>query len=177
MPEPEPLIVLDSSVAFDLINGRLILEAQGLPYVFAVPDILYEEEFDEKAKEEISKFEFVILEFDGNQVVEVLDLKVVHNGSSTADWFAFIGANVNRAILLTGDSELRQVAKEKGLTVHGTLWVIDELVLRTILIPARAAHALREIIIKGSYLPQDECIQRFRTWGETREFWQDLYEI
>lgn len=31
MPEPEPLIVLDSSVAFDLINGRLILEAQGLP--------------------------------------------------------------------------------------------------------------------------------------------------
>ena len=177
MPEPEPLIVLDSSVAFDLINGRLILEIQGLPNVFAVPDILYEEEFDERAKEEISKLDLVIMELNETQVNEAIDLKAIYSRPSVIDLFALIGAKDNRAILLTGDSELRQAAKEKGLTVHGTLWVIDELVLRTILIPARAAHALREIIIQGSYLPQDECIQRFRTWGETREFWQDLYEI
>ncbi len=177
MPETEPLIVLDSSVAFDLINGRLILELQGLPYGFLVPDILYVSEFNEKEKAEISKLEFKILEFDENQVAEVLDFKAAHSGPSVADWFAFIGAKDNQAIFLTGDGALRQAAEEKGLTVHGTLWVLDELVLRTILIPGRAAYALREIIIKGSYLPQDECIRRFRTWGKTREFWQDLYEI
>lgn len=94
------------------------------------------------------------MEFDENQVAEVLDFKAAHSGPSVADWFAFIEAKDNQAILLTGDGALRQVAEEKGLTVQGTLWVLDELVLHTILIPGRAAHALREIIIKGSYLPR-----------------------
>lgn len=175
MPEPEPLFVLDSSVTFDLINGRLVLEVHSLPYVFAVPDILYEEEFDEKAKEEISKLDLVIMQFNGNQVAEVFGLKATTSKPSVRDLFAFVGAKDNQAILLTGDSELRKIAENNGLTVHGILWVLDELIQRKILIPGRAAHALREILIKRSFLPQVECIRRFQVWGETNEFWEDLF--
>ena len=176
MPDPEPLYVLDSSVAFDLINGRLILEAQSLPCVFAVPDIIYEEEFDEIAKEEFSKLNLVIIEFDGDQVAEVYSMKVVHNRPSLADLFAFVGAKDNQAILLTGDSALRTIAEEVGLTVHGILWILDELVMRNLLIPRRAAQALRDILIKKSRLPQNECVRRFKAWGEKSKFWEDIYE-
>lgn len=177
MPEPEPLHVLDSSVAFDLINGRLILETQSLPCVFAVPDIIYEEEFNDEAKEEFSKTNLVILEFDGTQVAEVYGMKAVHNRPPMADLFAFVGAKDNQSILITGDGALRTIAEEYGLTVHGTLWILDELVTQNLLVPRRAAQALRDILIKKSRLPQDECIRRFKAWGEKSNFWEDIYEI
>ena len=176
MPEPEPFYVLDSSVAFDLINGRLVLETQSLPFVFGVPDIIFEEEFNKTAKEEFSKLNLVVIEFDGNQVAEVYSLKATYNRPSLADLFALVGAKDKQGVLLTGDNALRAIAEEYGLSVHGTLWVLDELVQRKLVIPRRAAKALRDILLKKSRLPKIECIQRFKTWGETKQFWESIFE-
>ena len=46
---------------------------------------------------------------------------------SANDCFCLVTALANRGILLTGDAQLRNVATQKGLRVHGVLWVIDEL--------------------------------------------------
>ena len=47
---------------------------------------------------------------------------------STHDGFAFALAEANPGcILLTGDKQLRILAVEEGIDVHGFLWVVDEL--------------------------------------------------
>lgn len=175
MSIPDPLLVLDSSVAFDLINGGLIRGVKSLPFEFAVPDIIYVQEFNEEAKGEITKLVIQILEFDSIQVAEVNRLGLTNTKPSMSDLFAFVAARDLQAILLTGDGALRELAVVNGISVHGTLWVLDELVTQKIIKPENATIALRNILAKGSYLPQVECINRFLTWGEKEDFWDRLF--
>jgi hypothetical protein len=65
------------------------------------------------------------------------------------------------AILLTGDSKLRKAAQASGVKVRGVLWVLDELVDASLLLPAKAAEARRD---GGAFLPQDECDKRITKW-------------
>lgn len=66
--------------------------------------------------------------------------------------------------LLTGDRELRHVAEERGLEVHGVLWVLDQLVEHGLLAPRAARRSLRAMLDQGAWLPADECEKRFSRW-------------
>ncbi|MHB0878727.1 MAG: hypothetical protein ACYC5O_22030 [Anaerolineae bacterium] len=67
-------------------------------------------------------------------------------------------------LLVTNDNDLRRAASEMGVTCHGTLWLLDELVLHGICEVPEAASALKLILEKGSRLPRAECGARLRRW-------------
>jgi len=74
-------------------------------------------------------------------------------------------AEKRQAILLTGDKGLRQYATERGLEVHGLLWVFDSLVARGGIIPSVAAERLEWLASQGTCrLPKQECSQRIKKW-------------
>lgn len=171
MADPDPLCILDASVAIDLLRGDIVLEFDTLPLNVGIPDVILAEVVEE---EELTGLTFEIVEFTGEQVLEAARLKGNTNNISTPDLFAFIAARERADILLTGDAELRQLAETEGIQVHGVLWVLDELVHERILVPLRAARALRDILDGNSFLPKVDCELRFRRWGAPPEYWDSL---
>mgnify|MGYP006290812593 CR=1 FL=1 len=117
---------------------------------------------------------FGVVEFTGEQILKAARLKRNTHQISMPDLFALIAVREMRDMLLTGDAELREMAEAEGIQVHGALWVLDELVHERILVPLRAARALRDILDVGSFLPEEECEMRFRQWGAPPEYWGSL---
>jgi hypothetical protein len=67
--------------------------------------------------------------------------------------------------LLTGDSRLNDLAVASGLSVHGLLWLLDEMVRLRVLTPAQAADALQKMLNLGARLPRDESRKRLSDWS------------
>ena len=81
------------------------------------------------------------------------------------DLYALVFARHLGVILLTSDRHLREAAVRERATVHGTLWVLDEMA-RHALVPAEgAADALRLMLQGGRRLPVDEAHRRIQEWS------------
>ena len=92
------------------------------------------------------------------EVAQAFGLRERHRALSANDCFCVVTALANRGILLTGDALLRRVAAEKGLIVHGVLWVIDEL--------ADAGACTASLLIKA-----------LRAWQSDRTVFLPRHEI
>ena len=171
MADPDPFCILDASVAIDLLHGDIVLEFDALSLNVGIPDVILAEVIEEK---ELAGLAFEIVEFTGEQILKAARLKENTNQVSMPDLFALIAVREMGDMLLTGDAELREMAEAEGIQVHGALWVLDELVHERILVPLRAARALRDILDGGSFLPEGECERRFKRWGAPLEYWDNL---
>ena len=93
-------------------------------------------------------------------------------GLSDADLSVIYLAIREEAMVLSGDRLLRNTAEARHIEVHGTLWIMDELVKASILKPAVAADRLEALMQRtGSerrYLPVKDCLERIQHWRRTR---------
>jgi rRNA-processing protein FCF1 len=158
--------VVDANVLIDLLYGELVKPFFRLPYHFSTPDIILYDEVREIDSDRLIDSGLTVITFTGAQVGEIERLNVEHRTISVADLFAYLAAREQSAILLTGDAALRQLAESEGISVHGILWVLDELIAHALIRPQIAADALQRILDSGSRLPMDECTYRLRTWLE-----------
>jgi hypothetical protein len=70
------------------------------------------------------------------------------------------------AMLLSCDKALRDAAKVRHIEVHGTLWIMDQLVEKKIIPPAVAAAKLDHLLSLERYLPKTECQARLKKWRD-----------
>ncbi len=155
--------VVDTSLLIDMYIGRIMVEFFKLPYSFVAPDVIIAElqEPDGKTLMELGLQQG---ELTGSQILEVLQLRAQYQQPSVNDLFALVLARVFLATLLTGDGNLRKAAHQEGIPIHGTLWVLDEMVRLKIISQLQAAEALKLMCERGSRLPQDECDKRLKEW-------------
>ena len=163
MPDSRPWYVVDSNILIDFYRGDLLEALFALPAVFLAPDVIVAE-LEEPDGQQLLAIGLQSVSFTGEQVVEVMDLAAVHRAPSINDLFALVLARARRVLLLTGDGALRRLAKSEGIEVHGTLWLLDELVRLAIVTPAKATEGLECMLRHGSRLPEDECERRLRRW-------------
>jgi predicted nucleic acid-binding protein len=100
-------------------------------------------------------------------VLKVADLAARYLRPSRQDLFALVLAETLGATLLTGDGALREAAREMGVEVHGTIWLLDQMMAHGIIDGQKRAQALRLMIDSGSRLPKDEVESRLdedRNW-------------
>ena len=57
------------------------------------------------------------------------------------------------------------VTDTNRLSVHGVLWLLDEMVHFQAIAPAQAANALGRMLDQGARLPADECRKRLASWS------------
>lgn len=69
------------------------------------------------------------------------------------------------ATLVTGDRRLNELAIAGGISVHGALWLLDEMVRFKALTRGQAAAALKRMLDLGARLPVEECGNRLRRWS------------
>jgi predicted nucleic acid-binding protein len=160
---PKKILVLDTTVCIDLFNGGLLEKALQLPYDLVLPDVIIEELINPPG-EELVKIGYSVLPLGKEGVEQVLALRERYRKPSTNDLFALVLAKLNSCPLVTGDDSLRRAAKDEGLQVYGSLWVLDRLIDHHILSSLEAAVSLEKILEKGSWLPRKECEARLKRW-------------
>jgi len=66
---------------------------------------------------------------------------------------------------VTGDRRLNELARTNGISVHGVLWLLDEMVHNQVLTHGQAANPLKQMLNQGARLPVDECHKRLESWS------------
>ncbi len=161
---PSPCVI-DTSVLIDFYWGGLLEALFALPFDFLAPDVILAE-LVVPAGAQLLAWGLQSVSLSGAQVIEVLTLAAQHRRPSINDLFALVLARSRGVPLLTGDRALRELAEAEGITVHGSLWLLDELVRLAVIPPVRAGRGLEQMMAHGSRLPERECKLRMRRWRE-----------
>lgn len=125
------IVVSDSSCLIDLRKVSLLDALLRLPCEFLIPNTLFEDEllkFTVAQKKALVRGGLQVIDLPGERVLRAQAVMRQAPRLSVHDGFAFSPAESRPGcILLTGDGELRALAAQHQMEVHGVLWVIDEL--------------------------------------------------
>ncbi len=164
MWEEKQQLVVDTSVCIDLFNGGILHEVARLPYHSLLPDVILAEELTDPPAETFTDAGFIRSGTSGNEMYILEELSAKYGKPSRNDLFALTIAKSRGLILLSGDKDLRSAAKKEKVEVHGTIWILDQLVAEAIITQSAAAKALEEMLKAGARLPDDECQDRLTRW-------------
>ena|SRR3989338_7861718 len=149
------LIISDASVLIDIECGELTSAMFSLPWQFAVPDILFFEELSEHHAHLID-FGLINKTMRGELISEAYNLRQQYAKPSMNDLLALILAKHEQCQLLTGDKALRKVAVQFNVEVHGTLWLVGEMLYHKKITLGVARVAFQKMKDAGSRLPWNE---------------------
>jgi hypothetical protein len=158
------VLVTDTNIWIDLENGGILAEVFHLPYQFLTPDFAISELIHPRWQT-LQALGLEVRELDPEGILELFRLRPDFNNLSTTDLAAFLLAKTLEATLLTGDWRLNELAKANRLSVHGVLWLLDEMVHYQAIGPGQAASALGRMLDQGARLPADECRKRLASWS------------
>jgi predicted nucleic acid-binding protein len=125
------IVVSDSSCLIDLRKVSLLDALLRLPCEFLIPNTLFEDEllkFSAVQKKAMIRAGLQVIDLPGERVLRAQAVMRQAPRLSVHDGFAFaLAESLPGCILLTGDGELRFLAAQHKMEVHGVLWVIDEM--------------------------------------------------
>lgn len=159
-----PECIIDANVIFDAVAGDILPEIFELGYRIITTNFVMGEIKTIPHSELISKG-LIIQDMPGDLVEEIWKLRENHIELSIHDISVLVMASHTNAIMLSGDGALRIAAKKAEIPYHGTLWIMDKLVEKEIILPERAAEALQSMCDSDRWLPEEECRRRIRMWS------------
>ena len=165
MSEHRVHCILDANVIFDLNAGDILEYPCSLPYTLHTTDFVLDE-IESISLAELEGCGLTLVELPSEMVVEVHRLRPEHLALSLADLSVFVYARHSGHMVLTGDGPLWTFARESGIDVHGTLWLLDLLVGQGILTRPNAIQALQRMTEQKRWLPRAEVQKRIREWGK-----------
>lgn len=121
------VLVSDTSVIIDLERAGLLDEMFLLPFEFAVPDLLYARELEGDLGDKLIALGLRVEELTAAELRRATSVNRQHVKLSVPDTFAFALAESRTWTLLTGDGTLRELAATEQITMHGVLWLFDQL--------------------------------------------------
>lgn len=171
------LLVSDTNIFIDLINGGLLDDFFKLPYSISTNLLIIGEITDNKQLEQLKPFlkngKLKVENVSATDFDEIYSLKT--NASSRLsfnDCSVWYSAKKINARLLTGDSRLRKAVEKDGLKVSGILFVLDKIEEHSLVSSQKLQYSLLKIISKNkqSRLPVAECNKRLNCWAKGLSF-------
>jgi len=162
---PGQLLVSDANILIDMDAGGQLKGMFKLDYGFAVPDVLFEEELKAQ-RPELSGLGLKSLELREEAVkyAEELSVKYEKSGAGRNDLLALALASQEKCPLLTGDSRLRKVCEDQKMDVHGTIWLVGQMIEQKIIGIAAARSAYRAMREARRRLPWDEVEKQLESF-------------
>ena len=153
------LLISDANILIDLEEGELLRHVFDLPFAFRVPDILFYEEL-EAHHGYLLDLGLTLGELDEQGMKAAFDYTHKYSNPSRNDCFALALAFREGCPLLTGDKALRTAAEQEEISVKGTLWIVEQLVVHRVITVSRARRAYELMKDAGRRLPWTEAAQR-----------------
>lgn len=162
-----PLLINDANIFIDLEMSDLTAQIFALPYQFAVPDVLFEQELRAQHAD-LLDLGLLMLELAGETMPQVFELRARYSKTGAMDCIALALAEQEHCPLLTGDKALRAAAEAEKVAVHGTLWVVEELIRHHVIDMERAYQAYAAMEEAGRRLPFKDARRRLARLQEHR---------
>lgn len=151
------LLISDANIIIDLEAGEILAELFQLPYQFAMPDVLFEEEVADGSPH-LLNMGLRSLVVSGEYLEYAIRLGEQYGDEpGFNDRLALALAKQESCPLLTGDGNLRLLAANEDADVRGTLWIFSELIEFGFLTKAEAVNALGRMKGRGRRLPWKEA--------------------
>jgi len=154
------IIITDTNVFFDLIEINALPEFFSLPYEICTTDFVVNEVLHSHQKEQIEIFirarKLTIFKLTDNEVDEVKTFKTTRFFKGLTDKTVLWKAKQLNCSLLTGDGKLRKEAQAQGINVHGSIWVVENLVKNQVIEKSKAINFLEKLKEINNSLPVDE---------------------
>ena len=166
----EIIVVSDTNIFIDLVRLDLLGDFFSLPWEVHTTDFVISELSDPKQNAAVSAFikrnRLIVGKLSIEEVGEIVDRSHNTGGRiSITDFSVCHYAKKNGYTLLTGDRNLRKIAISEGITVHGILFLFDELVAHKILPTELAAEIITKLKGFNTWLPFDEVDSRIKKWN------------
>lgn len=149
------LLISDANVLIDIECGNLSSAMFSLPWKFAVPDILFSEELAERHGH-LPQFGLIIKSLSSQLIAVAYQLRQQNSRTSINDLLALVLAKHENCQLLTGDKALRKVASSFGVKIHGTIWIVDQMIRHEKITCEIARVSFQRMLDCGSRLPLKE---------------------
>ncbi len=146
------LLISDANILIDIEDGHLTPVVFRLPYAIAVTDVLFELELRERHAH-LLKIGLQVKSLSSESVKKVEFLIAQYPRPSVMDHSALALAIQERCPLLTGDKDLRMAAKKESVEVHGTIWIVEQLLNQKLIDRQKAKGSFEIMKAKGSRLP------------------------
>ena len=115
----------------------------------------------------VSSGKLGVTSLDASEMGEVVLLRMQNDDLTIQDCSVLKLSEHLDAMLLTGDKDLRRFAKNRLVEVHGTLWILDQLIDRRLLAPRQAIEKLQKLLNTKRRLPKGECQKRLKAWASS----------
>jgi rRNA-processing protein FCF1 len=149
--------ITDASVFFDLYKIELLPEFFGLDIEIYTTDFIFNEilQSDERSLFETfcrsNKLKIIVI--DETEREKISEMNLCFGNKSLADRTAIFKAKQMDCILLTCDKKLTKEAKRQGIEVHGSIWIVCQLLENKKLEPDIAIDRLELLKETNSWLP------------------------
>jgi predicted nucleic acid-binding protein len=168
------VVVNDANILIDLIDVELLNVFFQLNYEMHMADSVineFENEGDVKRLNTlIKKGKLKQHRFGPDAITEILEYRDRYSARLSFPDCCCIYLAINlSATLLTGDRPLTNAARENGITVHGTLWVFDQLINAELMNHKDACMKLLELMSINRRLPISECKKRLSRWNKPQK--------
>jgi predicted nucleic acid-binding protein len=154
------LIVTDSSVFFDIIKIQALPEFFDLDIEVCTTDFVQKEILESEQRKQIEHFirlkKLTVFEMSAEEIDELIQFKTNRVFRTLIDKTVLWKAKQLGCPLLTGDAKLRNEATEQGVKVHGSLWVVMQLVKHEIVDKKKGIEYLEKLRIINDRLPVEE---------------------
>ncbi|HMH19050.1 MAG TPA: hypothetical protein VK572_12985 [Burkholderiales bacterium] len=159
------LLVSDSSVLIDLERGGLLETVFQSGLSLVVPDLMYQNELEKHNGGYLKELGLTVVGLTPDEVSLAQDIEDQHRMLSSEDCFALVCGLRPKHILLVGDDRLRKEAATRGVTCHGLLWLLDEILATEKISRASLCEGLTRISRHANTrLPKAEVERRLQNW-------------
>lgn len=161
------LLISDANILIDLEEGEILESLFGLPFRFKVPDILFYEEL-EAQHAHLLAMGLMLGELTPQTMLYAIELSSRVSGPSRNDCFALASARQENCPLLSGDRDLRRTAENEDIEVHGTIWLVEQMIINQIITVPRARRAYKRMKENARRLPWGLAFESLEVFGQTR---------
>jgi hypothetical protein len=150
----------------DLERGALIDSCFSLTADFAVPDLLYKRELAQYGGPGLLARGLRVVELTREELMSAQTVRRARPALSLPDAYAYSLASSREWTLLTGDGELRSLARAERVPFVGVLWLLDQLFDGNVVAAATLVVGLEAIAAHPRCrLPRTEIQARLERYG------------
>lgn len=149
------IVVSDTNIFIDLVKLNLLGDFFALPWDIHTTDFVINELTDYEQRIAVTAFikrkKLTVGKLNADEIGDIVRRSNETGGKiSITDFSVCLYSKKNNFILLTGDGNLRKVASNDNIEVHGILYLFDELVSYSIL-PPQTGRRNSKSIEKNQY--------------------------
>ncbi len=144
--------IADANIFIDFSEAGILQMIMRAGFSLTTTDLIVAE-METPSLSDLQYIGISIVSLDGKSMLRLSELRIDFQKPSIADLSALVAAEHLNTILLTGDAALRRAAAGIGVEVHGTIWLMNNLVQKQALPRAEAEQLLDKMRHSGRRLP------------------------